>query len=112
MQDSLTLCKNLSVLYLYDNTISKIKNLGNATNLTHLYLQNNKIARIEGLENLRRLSKLYLGGNAITVVEGLENLGELRELHVEKQHLPPGEKLLFEPRSLEALSVSEMTLVE
>ena len=48
----------------------------------------------------------YLGSNSITVVEGLENLESLRELHIEKQSLPPGEKLLFEPRSLQALSVS------
>ncbi|EDO47417.1 predicted protein, partial [Nematostella vectensis] len=102
--DNLSMCKNLSVLYLYDNNISKIKNLGFAGNLTHLYLQNNKISRIEGLDHCRRLSKLYLGGNSITVIEGLDKLENLRELHMEKQHLPPGEKLLFDPRTLQALS--------
>lgn len=106
LQDNLYHCRNLSVLYLYDNNISRIKNLGFATSLTHLYLQKNEITKIEGLDNLRRLTKLYLGSNAITVVEGLENLESLRELHIEKQSLPPGEKLLFEPRSLQALSVS------
>jgi protein phosphatase 1 regulatory subunit 42 len=48
----------------------------------------------------------YLGSNSITVIEGLEKLENLRELHVEKQRLPPGEKLLFEPRSLQSLAVS------
>lgn len=48
----------------------------------------------------------YLGGNCITVVEGLEKLDKLQELHVENQALPPGEKLLFDPRSLKAISVS------
>lgn len=104
--DNLYHCRNLSVLYLYDNNISKIKNLGFASNLTHLYLQKNEITKIEGLNNLRRLTKLYLGSNSITVIEGLENLESLRELHIEKQDLPPGEKLLFEPRSLQALSKS------
>ncbi|PFX27342.1 protein phosphatase 1 regulatory subunit 42-like [Stylophora pistillata] len=104
--DNLHHCRNLSVLYLYDNNIAKIKNLGFATSLTHLYLQKNEITKIEGLDNLRRLSKLYLGSNSITVVEGLEKLESLRELHIEKQNLPRGEKLLFEPRSLEALSKS------
>ncbi|CAH3194786.1 unnamed protein product, partial [Porites evermanni] len=85
---------------------SKIKNLGFASNLTHLYLQKNQITKIEGLDNLKRLTKLYLGSNAITVVEGLERLENLRELHIEKQTLPPGEKLLFEPRSLQALAKS------
>jgi len=104
--DNLQLCKNLSVLYLYDNNISRIKNLDSATNLTHLYLQNNRITKIEGLSGLKRLTKLYLGHNAITVIEGMASLESLQELHVEHQILPPGEKLLFEPRSLIALAQS------
>ncbi len=48
----------------------------------------------------------YLSGNAITVVEGLEGLPNLNELHIANQRLPEGEKLLFDPRSLLAVSVS------
>ena len=48
----------------------------------------------------------YLNGNAITVVEGLETLQNLSELHVAQQHLPEGEKLLFDPRTIKALAVS------
>ena len=47
----------------------------------------------------------YLGHNSITVVEGLENVESLTELHIENQNLPPGESLLFDPRTMEALSV-------
>ena len=47
----------------------------------------------------------YVGGNAITVVEGLDKLTNLQELHIENQKLSPGEKLLFDPRSIAALSV-------
>ena len=47
----------------------------------------------------------YLGHNSITVVEGLENVESLTELHIENQSLPPGESLLFDPRTMEALSV-------
>lgn len=50
----------------------------------------------------------YLGGNSITVVEGLEKLQFLEELHIENQKLPGGEKLLFDPRSLHALSVCSL----
>ncbi|KAJ8797035.1 hypothetical protein J1605_001845 [Eschrichtius robustus] len=102
--EDLSLCKNLSVLYLYDNCISQITNLNYATNLTHLYLQNNRISCIENLGSLKKLEKLYLGGNYIAVIEGLEGLG-LRELHVESQRLPLGEKLLFDPRTLHSLAV-------
>ncbi|XP_020668651.1 protein phosphatase 1 regulatory subunit 42 [Pogona vitticeps] len=104
--DDLSLCKNLNVLYLYDNQIRQIHNLDFASNLRHLYLQNNCITRIENLASLIKLEKLYLGGNYITVVEGLETLEELRELHVESQQLPLGEKLLFDPRSLHSLARS------
>lgn len=104
--DDLSACRNLTVLYLYDNQINHIRNLGFASNLTHLYLQNNYISCIENLSGLKRLEKLYLGGNYLTVLEGLENLEEIKELHIENQHLPPGEKLLFDPRTLHSLSKS------
>ncbi|KAI2648967.1 Protein phosphatase 1 regulatory subunit 42 [Labeo rohita] len=96
--DDLSICRNLTVLYLYDNQISQICNLGFASNLTHLYMQNNNISCIENLSSLHNLSKL------ITVVEGLEELKNLKELHVEGQKLPCGEKLVFDPRSISSLS--------
>ncbi|XP_069777434.1 protein phosphatase 1 regulatory subunit 42 isoform X10 [Narcine bancroftii] len=102
----LSACKNLCVLYLYDNNITQIHNLGFAFNLTHLYLQNNKITQITNLSLLQNLSKLYLGGNCISVVEELQGLTELRELHIENQRLPTGEKLLFDPRTLQSLKKS------
>ncbi|XP_061614308.1 protein phosphatase 1 regulatory subunit 42 [Phyllopteryx taeniolatus] len=102
----LSTCRNLSVLYLYDNRITRIQNLDYACNLTHLYLQNNNITHIDNLAHLQNLSKLYLGGNSISLVEGLERLGKLEELHVESQRLPPGEKLLFDPRTLCSLATS------
>ncbi|NXC95612.1 PPR42 phosphatase, partial [Certhia familiaris] len=102
----LSFCKNLRVLYLYDNQINQIQNLDFASNITHLYLQNNRISSIENLSSLKKLEKLYLGGNYITIVEGLDKVGELRELHIESQHLPLGEKLLFDPVSLNSLAKS------
>lgn len=108
--DDLSACKNLSVLYLYDNNITRIHNLGFAFNLTHLYLQNNNIMHIANLSLLQNLSKLYLGGNCISVVEELEGLTELRELHLENQRLPLGEKLLFDPRTLQSLKKSLIVL--
>ncbi|XP_064617270.1 protein phosphatase 1 regulatory subunit 42-like isoform X2 [Liolophura sinensis] len=104
--DELGLCRNLTVLYLYDNQLTSMPLLTQNQNLTHLYLQNNNISHIENLSSLRRLTKLYLGYNKITVLEGLEKLEQLQELHVENQCLPCGEKLLLDPRSLKALSRS------
>lgn len=50
----------------------------------------------------------YVGGNSIAVVEGLQNLTGLLELHIENQRLAPGEKLLFDPRSINAISVGQI----
>ncbi|XP_024135695.1 protein phosphatase 1 regulatory subunit 42 isoform X2 [Oryzias melastigma] len=100
----LSMCGNLSVLFLYDNKITQICNLDFASNLTHLYMQKNNITFIDNLHNLQKLSNLYLGGNRIAVVEGLEQLGQLKELHLEGQRLAPGEKLLFDSRTLLSLA--------
>ncbi|XP_029004599.1 protein phosphatase 1 regulatory subunit 42 isoform X2 [Betta splendens] len=89
-----------------EDIITHISNIGFASNLTHLYMQNNNITHIDNLSNLQKLSKLYLGGNRIAVVEGLEQLPELKELHLENQRLAPGEKLLFDPRTLASVAES------
>lgn len=52
------MCRNLAVLYLYDNQITHICNLDFASSLTHLFLQNNNITHIENLSHLQKLSKL------------------------------------------------------
>ncbi|VDH98467.1 protein phosphatase 1 regulatory subunit 42-like isoform X1 [Mytilus galloprovincialis] len=106
VSDELSMCKNLSVLYLYDNQLNRIPMLHQNQNINMLYLQNNDICKIENLTPLSRLSKLYLGGNCITVLEGLDKLDNLQELHLENQRLPPGEKLLFDPRTIRSLSRS------
>ena len=47
----------------------------------------------------------YVSDNAISVVEGLEQCQQLTELHIANQRLPEGDKLHFDPRSLQAIAV-------
>eukprot|EP00105_Crassostrea_gigas_P016017 XP_011433228.1 PREDICTED: protein phosphatase 1 regulatory subunit 42 isoform X2 [Crassostrea gigas] len=108
--EDLSMCRNLTVLYLYDNQLLRIPTLHHNQHLTMLYLQNNDIHKIENLSPLTRLTKLYLGGNCITVIEGLDKLENLQELHIENQRMPPGEKLLFDPRTMRAISSSLQVL--
>ncbi|XP_014257442.1 protein phosphatase 1 regulatory subunit 42-like [Cimex lectularius] len=98
------LCRNANVLFLQDNKLSDISNLKQFSRLTHLYLQNNDIVFMDGFQNLVCLEKLYLGSNSISVVENLENCRELEELHIGTQRLEPTEKMIFDPRSIEALA--------
>ncbi|CAF0737399.1 unnamed protein product [Didymodactylos carnosus] len=102
--DIIPACRHLTVISLYDNALSKIENLNFAENLTHLYLQNNRLQKLENLDSCLKLQKLYLGGNQLRVLEGLNNCISLTELYVENQHLPEGEKLVFEPRTILALA--------
>ena len=57
-QEALGHCRNLSVLYLYDNFLSRLEGLGTCPALTHLYLHDNHLSKIEGLGGLHRLTKL------------------------------------------------------
>ncbi|KAJ4428151.1 hypothetical protein ANN_24166 [Periplaneta americana] len=101
---NITECKNLTVIYLQNNCLTKIENLEHASNLTHLYLQRNNIKKIENLNGLTKLKKLYIGQNCIAVIEGLDKLCNLEELHIQKQQLPQGEMLHFDPRTMKGLS--------
>lgn len=92
------------MIYLYENFLTKIENFNFAENLTHLYLQNNRLNKLENLQSLTKLKKLYLAGNQIHLLEGLESCRELIELHIENQRLAEGEKLLFDPRTIETLA--------
>jgi len=56
--DELVACRNLIVLYLYDNALTRMPLLDRNVHLSHLYLQHNKIDKIEGLDSLVRLTKL------------------------------------------------------
>lgn len=59
-QGDISVCRNLAVLYLYDNQLTQIRNLDFASSLTHLFLQNNNITQMENLFNLQKLSKLWV----------------------------------------------------
>lgn len=104
IQDVIPPCRLLTVIYLYDNILTKIENINFAENLTHLYLQNNRLQKLENLDGCPKIQKLYLGGNQIQVVEGLDKCMNLKELYIENQHLPEGEKIVFDPRTLQSLS--------
>ncbi|KAJ1547801.1 Leucine-rich repeat-containing protein 43 [Cladochytrium tenue] len=84
---NLTACRNLSVLYLYDNRITTIEGLECCKNLSRLYLQNNLIESIQGLDSgFDKLVDLNLSGNKICVVSGLDRLPALHTLHLDNQH--------------------------
>ncbi|PRP82952.1 leucine-rich repeat-containing protein 67-like [Planoprotostelium fungivorum] len=98
-------CHKLETLYLYDNKITVIENLGSlGSHLTALYLQNNRITSMKGLGLLKQLTKLYL--RQVRMVEDLRYMEHLVELNVSNQ----GTQLTFEPESISGIQNTLTTL--
>ena len=64
---------NLLKLYLDNNQIEEIGNIGHLTKLQWLDLSFNKIREIKGLENLTELKDVSFYSNKIRTIKGLEN---------------------------------------
>lgn len=96
-------CKNLCVLYLYDNKITTIEGISECSNLERLYLQNNEITEISGLENgLSKLKILHLSNNRISKLTNLFNLTSLENLYLDHQRIG-NMSLELEEKCLESL---------
>lgn len=67
-------CRDLEILLLQGNLISRIENLGKLKKLHYLNLAINNIEKIENLEKLESLSKLDLTLNFIGDIESVKNL--------------------------------------
>ena len=85
--------KNLEILYLYKNNISKIRNFDNNINLKELWLDNNQINKIEKLDNNINLNALYLTNNQISKIENLNNNINLQTLDLEDNQITKIENL-------------------
>ncbi|KAM5158397.1 dynein axonemal assembly factor 11 [Mantella aurantiaca] len=78
-------CKELKILYLQNNLIPKIENVGRLKKLEYLNLALNNIERIENLEGCESLQKLDLTVNFVgelCSVQRLQHNVHLRELYL------------------------------
>ena len=95
----------LEYLCLIDQSIEAIEYV-ELPHLRELYLQNNRIRRIENLGGFPRLEKLWLGSNRISAIENLECCGGLRELWIPENAIARvGDNLQALPR-LENLNLA------
>ncbi|NWX21347.1 TILB protein, partial [Aegotheles bennettii] len=67
-------CRNLKILYLQNNLIPKIENVGKLKKLEYLNVALNNIERIENLEGCEELKKLDLTANFIGELSSIESL--------------------------------------
>ncbi|KAI4888176.1 hypothetical protein NFI96_014763, partial [Prochilodus magdalenae] len=78
-------CRDLKILYLQNNLIPKIENIGRLKKLEYLNLALNNIEAIENLEGCESLKKLDLTVNFVgqlSSVESLKHNVHLRELYL------------------------------
>ncbi|EGD73085.1 hypothetical protein PTSG_04799 [Salpingoeca rosetta] len=78
-------CRNLQILYLQNNIIGKIENLGRMKRLKYINLALNNIQVIENLEGVESLEKLDLTVNFVFDVRDVKRLRAnqfLRELYL------------------------------
>lgn len=75
-------CRDLKILLLQSNLISKIENLFKFKRLEYLNLALNNIERVENLEQLESLNKLDLTLNFIGELTSIESLKDLYNLRI------------------------------
>ncbi len=97
-------CKNIKVLYLFDNMIQQIEGVSKLKNLIQLSLYNNQIVKMEGLDNLGALRRLYLEKNRISRLEGLTDCRSIEEIYLSNQDITV--HFTFDDYSLAAISRS------
>ncbi len=86
----------LKKLNLHANIITHISGLENLIQLKDINLLRNQINKIEGLDNLTRLQRLNLYNNQIKKLEGLGNLTQLSELQLSNNPLLDEDKKIYE----------------
>ncbi|XP_030301520.1 protein tilB homolog [Calypte anna] len=67
-------CRELKILYLQNNLIPKIENVGKLKKLEYLNVALNNIERVENLEGCEELNKLDLTANFIGELSSIESL--------------------------------------
>uniref|UniRef100_A0A146LCK8 Protein TILB n=1 Tax=Lygus hesperus TaxID=30085 RepID=A0A146LCK8_LYGHE len=78
-------CKDLKILLLHNNLISKIENLGKLKKLEYINFSQNNIEKVENLERCESLTKLDFTLNFIgelTSIESLKNNMHLKDLYL------------------------------
>ena len=83
--DEICNLKNVQLLYLANNQISKIEGLKNLAKLTTLSLADNMIKSIKGMDKLQNLYSKDLFNNRVMSIEGLETLTSLERFIVKKE---------------------------
>jgi len=79
--------KNLDVLDLHENKISKIENINRLVSLRVLNLSNNQIEVLENLSGLKSLVELNLRKNKISTIGDIIGLNSLQKLYLSHNNI-------------------------
>ncbi|MFN3403835.1 MAG: gliding motility-associated C-terminal domain-containing protein [Cytophagaceae bacterium] len=76
-------------LFIAENNIGSLKEIGQYINLTELYSAMNAIDTIADLSNLTKLKVLHLGSNKLRTIKGLDKLNNMERLFLEENQIGP-----------------------
>eukprot|EP00038_Savillea_parva_P025298 m.47083 g.47083 ORF g.47083 m.47083 type:complete len:472 (-) comp6842_c0_seq2:183-1598(-) len=77
-----TACRDLKILYLQNNLISKIEHVTRLRQLEYINLALNNVKKVEGLEGCEMLNKLDLTVNFVHDLTSIKSLQVNRNLHL------------------------------
>lgn len=98
--------KNLDVLDLHENRLTKIENLNKLSNVRVLNLSNNQLEVIENLTGMKSLVELNLRKNKIHTINDLSQLNSLQKLYLSHNNIAK-----FEAIKVDGLpSLTDLTL--
>ncbi|CAF3419903.1 unnamed protein product [Rotaria socialis] len=81
--NSLSVCRNLIILNLNNNSLTNVRGFGTLIQLKNLSLAENRISSLDGLQSCESLETLNVAGNNLTGLKSLApllNLTQLRSL--------------------------------
>lgn len=98
--------KNLDVLDLHENRISKIENINKLQTLRVLNLSNNQIEVLENLSGMKSLVELNLRKNKISLISEMSGLNSLQKLYLSHNNISTLESI----KSESLPSLTDLTL--
>jgi Leucine-rich repeat (LRR) protein len=104
--EGLERCTQLQELWLPGNDITVIEGLDHCTALHTLILNENKIASVQGLSHLKQLTVLDLHANQLATLDGIQQLTSLKRLNVAQNQLTEAAQFLQSCNQLNEINLA------
>jgi Leucine-rich repeat (LRR) protein len=106
----------LKTLYVSDNNLTEISDIGRLSNLEEFYAANNKITSVDEIQKLEKINAIYVSNNQIHNIDALQNIKGLKILNISNNPLTDYKKLEkltgLEKLFASKLGISDLAFIE